>query len=269
LASPPNPPLESNPQIIPPPEPISLAPPIEDPPFSGWSVLWITLFGVTSIAILGTVTMFVAQKMFYPHSSISVVAENPLVVITAQVVVYVALFLFMVSLLTWRGLPFWRSVRWTWPSNPFAYLLGGIALSLVLQAVAHWLPMPKELPMDKFFQTERQAWVLAIFGTTLAPLMEELFFRGFLYPVLARRTGVAISVFITALAFSLIHAPQLGQAWGPVLIIFLVGLAFTVTRVVTKSVATGFLMHVAYNGTLSVLLYIATDRFHHLERLNQ
>jgi membrane protease YdiL (CAAX protease family) len=269
LATPPNPPLESEPQILPPAEFLPTPSHIEDPPWTGWSVLWITLFGVLSIAVLGTVTVFVVQKMFYPHSALGVVAEYPLVAITAQVVVYIALFLFMVSVLTWRGLPFWRSVRWTWPRNPYAYLLGGIALSLALQAVAHFLPMPKELPMDKFFQTERQAWVLAIFGTTLAPLMEELFFRGFLYPALARRTGVAISVFITSLAFSLIHAPQLGRAWGPVLVIFLVGLTFTIVRVVTKSVATGFLMHVAYNGTLSILLYIATDRFHHLERINQ
>jgi membrane protease YdiL (CAAX protease family) len=182
---------------------------------------------------------------------------------------YVVVLLFMVIVVSWRGLPFWRSVRWSWPRNPLAYLLGGIALSLSLQAVAHWLPMPKDLPMDKFFQTERQAWVLAVFGTTLAPLMEELFFRGFLYPVLTRRLGMAFSVFITALAFSLIHAPQLGRAWGPVLVIFLVGLTLTITRVVTKSVAASFLMHVAYNATLSMLLYIATDRFHHLERLNQ
>ena len=241
----------------------------EDPPWTGWSVLWIAIFSVISIFVLLIVTTFAAHHFLYPHVPAVDIAQFPLVTIAAQLVGYMVVLLFMMMVVSWRGLPFWRSVRWTWPRNPFAYLLGGIALSLTLQALAHWLPMPKDLPMDRFFQTERQAWVLAIFGTTLAPLMEELFFRGFLYPVLARRLGVGFSVFVTALAFSLIHAPQLGRAWGPVLVIFLVGLAFTIVRVATKSVATGFLMHVAYNGTLSVLLYIATDRFHHLERLNQ
>jgi hypothetical protein len=129
--------------------------------------------------------------------------------------------------------------------------------------------MPTELPIDKFFQTPAEAWVLSIFGMTFAPLLEELFFRGFLYPVLARRVGVVLSVFLTAVAFGLIHAPQLGRAWGPVLIVFLVGLALTICRAITKSVAAGVLIHVAYNGTISVLLFIGSDGFRHLERLNQ
>jgi len=44
--------------------------------------------------------------------------------------------------------------------------------------------------------------------------------------------------------------------------------ALTVTRAVTKSVAPGFLIHVAYNGTISILLFFATDGFRHLEKLN-
>jgi uncharacterized protein len=241
----------------------------EDPPWTGWGVLLIAAFAVMSIIVLLIATPLVARRILYPYAPTIEVAQYPLVTIAAQLLGYLVVLLFMVIVVTRRGLPFWRTVRWTWPRNPLAYLLGGIILSLSLQAVAHWLPMPKELPVDRFFQTTRQAWVLAVFGTTLAPLMEELFFRGFLYPVLTRRLGVAISVFVTALAFSLIHAPQLGRAWGPILVIFLVGLTLTITRVVTKSVATSFLMHVAYNGTISVLMYIATDRFHHLEKLNQ
>jgi hypothetical protein len=52
-----------------------------------------------------------------------------------------------------------------------------------------------------------------------------------------------------------------------VLVIFIVGIALTVTRAVTKSVATGILVHIGYNGTLSALLFWASDGFRHLERL--
>jgi len=123
--------------------------------------------------------------------------------------------------------------------------------------------------MDRFFRTPSEAWALSLFGITFAPVLEELFFRGFLYPVLARRFGIAIAVLTTAAAFSLIHAPQLGRAWGPVLVIFMVGMALTLTRAITKSVAAGLLMHMAYNATLSILLFVGTDGFRHLERLNQ
>jgi membrane protease YdiL (CAAX protease family) len=54
-----------------------------------------------------------------------------------------------------------------------------------------------------------------------------------------------------------------------VLVIFIVGLALTIARAVTKSVAASLIMHMAYNATLSVLLFIGTDGFRHLERLNQ
>jgi hypothetical protein len=109
--------------------------------------------------------------------------------------------------------------------------------------------------------------MLAAFGVTLAPLMEELFFRGFLYPVLARRIGVPTAVAITALSFALIHASQLAHAWGPLLLLFFVGLALTIARVRTGSVATSFLMHVGYNGTLFTAMYLASDHFRNLERL--
>ena len=142
-------------------------------------------------------------------------------------------------------------------------------LALGLQAFAHLLPMPKNLPIDQFFQTAREAYLLSIFGMSLAPLLEELFFRGFLYPVLARRLGMAAGIFLTALAFALIHGAQLMYAWGPVLVIFLVGLVLTLVRAVTKSVAASLLIHMAYNGTISLAMFAATSGFRHLERLKQ
>ena len=54
-----------------------------------------------------------------------------------------------------------------------------------------------------------------------------------------------------------------------ILVIFLVGLVLTIVRAQKDSVAASLLMHVAYNGTLSSLMFIATDGFRHLERLNQ
>jgi membrane protease YdiL (CAAX protease family) len=129
--------------------------------------------------------------------------------------------------------------------------------------------MPKELPIDSFFKTPAEAWALGILSVTLAPLMEELFFRGFLYPVLARRLGLPIAVFLTALGFALLHGAQLMFSWGPVLVIFLVGMILTIVRARTNSVAAGVLIHMAYNGTIAVAMFAATDGFRHLEKLNQ
>jgi uncharacterized protein len=85
---------------------------------------------------------------------------------------------------------------------------------------------------------------------------------------MARRLGRVAGILLTSVAFGLLHGAQLKYSWA-VLIIFLVGIALTTVRALTKSVAASFLIHVGYNGTLSVLLFIATSGFRHLERLNQ
>lgn len=243
-------------------------PPAENPPWTGWDVLQILVLTIFVIALFVLIAVFAAHRLLYPHVSIVDVARMPMVSVIPQMLAYLVVLGFMVTVIKRRpGQSFWKLLPWNWPSGWITYLVGGVLLSFALQGLAHFLPMPKELPIDRFFSTSSEAWVLSFFGVTLAPLMEELFFRGFLYPVLARRLGVVISVLLTSIAFGLIHAPQLGRAWGPVLVVFLVGVALTVTRAITKSVAPGFLIHVAYNGTLSLLLFIASDGFRHLDKL--
>ena len=246
------------------------AQPRENPPWTGWDVLRIAAFAIAMIFAFVLLSTFAAQRLLYPKLSIMDVAKFPLVSVIAQLGAYVVVLVFMYTVATRTGGGFWRTLNWNWPGGRAPlYLLAGVVFSLALQALAHLLPMPKTLPIDKFFQTPLEAWVLSIFGMTLAPLIEELFFRGFLYPVLARRIGVVLSVIFTAIGFSLIHVPQLAQAWGPVLIVFIIGLALTIVRAVTKSVAAGVLMHMAYNGTISVLLFIASGGFRHLEKIAQ
>ncbi len=244
--------------------------PDENPVWNGWDVILIAAITLFSIFIFVLATTFVAQKLFYPRLRMMDVGKFPLVTVVAQLFAYVVVFAFMVWLV--RGHyhhRFFAEVRWKWPQGWWLYLGLGVVLSITLQAVASFLPMPKELPIDKFFQTPAEAWVLSLFGMSVAPLMEELFFRGFLYPVLARRLGLVAGIGLTSLGFGLIHAPQLGRAWAPVLVVFLVGVALTVVRARTKSVAASMLVHMAYNGTLSLALFVASSGFRHLDKLNQ
>ena len=136
---------------------------------------------------------------------------------------------------------------------------------LAFDAMARFLPMPKSTPFDQFFAHPSDAYLTAIFAVTLGPLMEELFFRGFLYPVVARRLGAFWGILLTALPFGLMHYLQY-RSWSAVLIIVLVGVVLTTVRAVTKSVASSFLAHVGYNGTLMVIAAVATDGFRHMDK---
>jgi membrane protease YdiL (CAAX protease family) len=51
--------------------------------------------------------------------------------------------------------------------------------------------------------------VAVVLGALVAPIVEELFFRGFLYPALRRRLGVAGGIVVSAVVFGLFH----GNAW--------------------------------------------------------
>ena len=241
----------------------------ENPPWTGWHVIAIAVLTVVSIGFFLTVITYTTHRFFDPRTPLIDIAKRPLLTVMAQTLAYIAILALMVTIARQSGSSFSTAVRWTWPPNPLLFLASGVALAIGLQGVAHFVPMPKELPIDRFFQTPAEAWTLSLFGITLAPLIEELFFRGFLYPVLVRRMGTVVAVLLTSIGFGLIHAPQLGRAWGPVLVVFLVGLALTITRAVTKSVCPGLLMHAAYNFTLTSLLYVASGGFHHLDRLTQ
>jgi hypothetical protein len=199
------------------------------------------------------------------------IASVPLVVVAGQSLAYLLILAYMYVLVTReRHRPdFLAAIHWNWPSRVIVYVSAGFVLSLALQGLAHLLPIPKQLPIDSFFQTPAEAWALSILSVTLAPLMEELFFRGFLYPVLARSLGLPVAVFLTALAFALLHGAQLMFAWGPVLVIFLVGVVLTMVRAKQNSVGACVLIHMAYNGTITVAMFAATDGFRHLEKLNQ
>jgi len=236
---------------------------------------WLELIGILAVGLVALVfgvviVLVAAHRYLYPRDPVmEAVQQHPILLIAAQVLAYLGVVGFMALVVKRDSQSFGQGIRWNWPDKPWGYLLGGVALSFGLQFLGHFLPVPKDLPIDRFFRTPVEAWGLALFGIFCAPLVEELFFRGFLYPVLARWFGVVASIVITALGFGLVHAGQLGRAWGPVLVIFLVGIALTAVRAKTKSVAAGWLMHFAYNSTIFGLMFLATSGFRHLERLTQ
>jgi len=241
----------------------------EDPPWTGLDVLSIVATTVAALIVLPLLAVVIAHQLFLPKASFTEIMQIPEIVLAVQLLIYVVVFLLIYYLLRVRAGQFSKPLRWNWPNSSWAgfLLLGGLVY-FALMGLGQLLPIPKHLPIDRFFQTSREAALMSILSVTLAPFMEELFFRGLLYPVLARRFGVGVSILLTGAAFGLLHGAQLRYSWA-VLIIFLVGVVLTAVRAVTKSVAASFLVHVGYNGTLSALLFLATDGFRHLEKLNQ
>ncbi len=386
-------------QLEPPVEPSAavaagvINPGAENPPWSGLDLLIVGLVLVAALFLFSSIFFVIVL-----HSSLSrgvSAAElgknpGPLVIVPSMTLAYLAMLVAMYGLVTrHRQRPFWQTVGWRWPRNLgwLAFLAAGTFLAVTLGEVSRLLPIPKSLPMDQFFQNRQGAYLMMIFGVAIAPLAEEMLFRGFLYPVLDRwlqtlfmtppqvrrgclwilimagwgyvehrlplawsvllaivvflvvgavvvarslkagerpsglvllpasttvawgvtsgavsdhvfgiattvllvlagllgvfsmaptreasaagRWGRFLAVLATSFAFAIVHSEQLGQAWGPLLVLFMVGLVLTITRVVTRSVTPGLLIHVGYNLMLFGVLYWGTDHFRHLERMTQ
>lgn len=177
-------------------------------------------------------------------------------------------------------------------AKPLLAVLGLVA-GFAAEAISNYLPAPREMPLDEVFRTPGIIWLLVVFGTVLAPLFEEIVFRGFLLPALANGVdwlrlphakteesdrlheqwreseylsplALGVASLLTSALFALIHAPQLGFNWAPVGLLMGVSLVLCWVRIRTGSVAASTLFHGFYNLAAFVLIFVSTGGFRHM-----
>jgi uncharacterized protein len=168
----------------------------------------------------------------------------------------------------------------------------GLVLSFAVQAISTLISMPKEIPMDDFFRTPSDVWLVTIFGICLAPLFEEILFRGFLLPAFAiaydwlslPRTPAAhdlwrstnkislpalvFSSVLTSILFAALHGQQTAFTWPVLLLLFCVSLILSAVRIRLRSVLASTLIHASYNFTIFLTAFIATGGYRHLDKLS-
>jgi len=195
--------------------------------------------------------------------------------------------------IVWRR-GFLDGLSWNWPAaRAQAGKLAGLGLLLgaMMQIVTNFITPPKTMPIDEFFATTSDAWLVTFFGVVVAPIFEEICFRGFLLPAFAIaydwlnlpradearlrwRTsnslttgGYAFSAVFSSVLFALIHAQQVSHLWTALLVLFSVSLLLTYVRVKTRSVAASAVVHSAYNAFVFLTVLLATGGYRHLDRI--
>jgi uncharacterized protein len=148
------------------------------------------------------------------------------------------------------GEPFLPSLGWTFPiPHAFIVLAAGPALTIALSALGVLLRAPLDSSqIEVLIKSRASLAAIILFGVILAPIFEEMLFRGFLLPLLVRSMGPVLGILLTAVPFALLHGAQNHWAWQPVLLIGIAGIAFGYVRYKTKSTTAAFLMHSAYNA---------------------
>jgi membrane protease YdiL (CAAX protease family) len=137
-------------------------------------------------------------------------------------------------------------------------ILGGALLALAVLLASSFFPSPSRSPIERLLSTRSSIVVFVIFGIALAPLLEEIIFRGFLFTALEDVYGVRAAVPVTALLFAGLHVSQLRGNWPAVAVIFLVGYVFTVVRRRSGSIIPSLIMHTAYNTMIFGISALAT-----------
>ena len=177
------------------------------------------------------------------------------------------LYLYLMLLVRTRA-PFWKSIGWrdlhpgagTIRHSALQFMAGGAALAVGVSLVGGFLNPKSSLPIEDLLKARVSVLLFGILGVLVAPLVEETIFRGFLYPVIARRTGIPAGIFMTGTLFGRMHAAQLWGGWGQIALLIIVGVVLTWVRAHTGTVVASYLVHLGYNGLqlAGYLLYVTT-----------
>lgn len=249
------------------PRPWSLAPEPE-PVFGLLEVFFAFVTMLLAVLFCGALAIVIAQHTStFGRLRPTELALEPRVLLPAQFVAYSLLLAALWRLFSHHyRIGFFRALSWQWPARWSRFLAFGVLLAIIVQLASHWLPTPPELPIDKLMRTSLDAWLMSVFGVLIAPFVEEVLFRGMLFPALARRTGVLFSLIITSALFGATHAQQLAGAWVQITLIMLVGALLTAVRWRYHSLASSTLVHMGYNGTLFAAIFVQTHAFTHLSQ---
>jgi hypothetical protein len=162
-------------------------------------------------------------------------------------------------LVSWRyERPFWRSLGWFYPVQGLWWcVLAGPVLAIGCSALGAALHAPDADPLKNLITGRAALAVVMLFAVVLGPIYEELFFRGFLYPLLAKSMGPAAGIVLSAAPFALLHGAEYEWAWQQITIVGIAGLALGFARYKTGSTAASTALHACFNLTLFVGLLAA------------
>ncbi len=232
-------------------------------PESGWnlggSVGTSVLQPLDLVVAGGFVSLWVLQWQQMPAQFAESDLQQPLtaVKILAGSLVFVMLAAVIPLVLFWRsnlheffGLRWegWKAVFWIMP----AFVISMFALNMVMM-IAGWPDWVKATfggEGQKTVQLLRETgdagviWAMAFSAVIVAPVVEEVIFRGYLYPVVKRYTERWFAALFTGLLFGVIHFNLLSL---PTLVVL--GVVLVVLYEVTGSLWVTIACHASFNGT--------------------
>lgn len=137
------------------------------------------------------------------------------------------------------------------PAGFFVYVI----LSAIFALLAGMLPFvdPEQVQDTGFSQISQQyEFVLAfLMLIIIAPIAEEVLFRGYLLGKLRQYVPVWVAILITSVLFGIVHG-----AWNIGIDVFALSIVLCVLRIMTKSLWAPIMLHMVKNSVAFYLLFI-------------
>lgn len=142
-----------------------------------------------------------------------------------------------------------------WQAMLFGLGIGVVALILsdILSAILQWLRLDLSGQDKLLIEPLKTAplWIVlaTVFGgTIIAPAVEEIFFRGYVFRAVAVRKGVPVGYLVSAGTFAVIHLGGGFDLWPIVPVLFAVGLLLCFAYRRTGNLLADITAHAFYNG---------------------
>jgi len=125
-----------------------------------------------------------------------------------------------------------------------------LLFNLVYAAILAVFDLQIQPDIDAMFQNTQSPFLLLVGGAIVAPFVEELFFRGFVFPGLRNRWNWKIAAAISAGLFALAHVLPTS-----ILPIFILGFIFAFLYQISGSIWPSIIMHMLTNTVALTTAY--------------
>ena len=151
------------------------------------------------------------------------------------------------------------------------FLLTMVTMSIASGVFSVNIQQQQSLPFSQsMLSTHWQFFLAFIVMVVLAPIAEELLYRGYLYGKLRNSFSIWLSILITSVAFGLAHlwaGPNLPLQWAVVVDTFTLSLVMCAAREHTGAIWVPVLMHMMKNGIAFYFLFVNTNLINQVNAL--
>lgn len=151
-------------------------------------------------------------------------------------------------------LPSWIDILLT-PAGLIVYLICSALLIFVASKIFPWFDIDQVQDVGFDQLNQRYEYILAFVSlVVIAPIAEEIIFRGYLYGKLKKSVPIWVAILATSLLFGAIHG-----AWNLAIDTFVLSIVLCLLREITGNIWSSILLHMAKNGIAFYILFINTS----------